>query len=104
MQSIETKFIPATNHKCSRIKAASSGGLSVTLGWEDALNADQNHQRAAKTLILKYGWDHHAWFSGGLKHGGQVFVCAVYCEALALNSEQDDWASKSPRTGDGKKA
>lgn len=89
MQSIETRFIAPASVKGSRIKAVASGGASITLSWDDALNTDANHDAAARALILKMGWnDRGIWHSGGLKHGGNVYVCAqndhYYSTALEI--------------------
>lgn len=77
MQSIETRFIAPASVKGARIKAIASGGAFITLSWDDALNTDANHDAAAHALILKMGWnDRGIWHSGGLKDGGNVYVCA----------------------------
>ena len=39
-QSITTYFLAPTNVRGSRIKARASGGTSVTLHWDHAMNAD----------------------------------------------------------------
>lgn len=56
MKAIETKFIPATNVKGSRVKATEPDGKSVTLSWEHGLNSMQNHQAAAVALCRKMKW------------------------------------------------
>lgn len=61
-QSIHTYYLPATNVKGSRVKASAEAG-SVTLSWDDSLNTDENHMRAARTLADKYEWGGN-WVGG----------------------------------------
>jgi hypothetical protein len=83
MQAITTKFLGASNYRGSRVKASCDGG-TITLGWDDALNSEDNHVAAARALITKLGWFHDAtrgdrygdWFSGWTPNGW-VFVCTV---------------------------
>jgi hypothetical protein len=62
-QSILTKYIGPTNSRGSRVKAVQSGWHSdkrtnsITLHWDDALNSDQNHAKAAKALADRLGWN-----------------------------------------------
>lgn len=55
-QIIKTKFLGATNNRGSRVKAISSAG-SVTLEWNHAVNATDNHINAIRALHTKLGWD-----------------------------------------------
>lgn len=55
-QAIVTKFFGPTNHRGSRIKATAQAG-SVTVGYDHALNAEDNHLAAATALAAKYGWE-----------------------------------------------
>jgi len=72
MQTITTKFLPATDHKDGRIKAINSFGTSsVTLSWDDSLNVEQNHILAAQALAKKLGWA--GKFVGGGTKDGFVF-------------------------------
>ena len=66
MQAIITKFIPCTNHRESRVKAICEAG-SLTLGWDHALNVEENHQRVAEALQTKLGWagGHYGRLVGG---------------------------------------
>jgi len=54
-QAIVTKYLCPTNHKCARIKAYADAG-AVTISWDHALNVEDNHYAAAKSLADKYGW------------------------------------------------
>lgn len=57
MQSITTKYLPATDTKGSRIKAtASGGGGSVTVGYRSELSNDENRIEAVRKLCNKLGW------------------------------------------------
>lgn len=53
MQAITTKYISPTNHKGSRVKAECERG-QITIDWDDALNATENHIAACKALRLKF--------------------------------------------------
>lgn len=76
MQAIVTRYFGPSNVKGSRIKAIASAG-SVTLHYDDSLNLDQNHCRAAEALANKFGWSSYGtWHGGGLPNSGdQVWVC-----------------------------
>lgn len=71
MQAIQTKFIPCTNTRPSRIKAWAECG-SITLSWDHALNVDENHTKVANALCEKLGWTlpHYGKLIGGSLPGG----------------------------------
>lgn len=72
-QAIVTKFLGPTNSRPARIKATAAAG-SHTMPWDYSLNADANHQKAARLLVEKLGWDGE-WTAGGLPdESGCVFV------------------------------
>ena len=72
-QAIETKFLPWTNHRPSRVKAFCQAG-SVTMSWDHNLNVDNNHIAAAKALAQRLGWD-GIWYGGSSPSGkGSVFI------------------------------
>lgn len=84
MQAIQTKFMGPTNTRGSRIKATAAAG-SITLGWDHALNSEQNHVAAARALCQKFGWVpkpgenyHTPTHSGQLKDGSYVHVFLPY--------------------------
>ncbi len=60
MQAIQTKYLGPTNFRGSRVKAMAQSG-SVTVGWNDAYDTDDNHRNAALTLAKRLGWDHWTW-------------------------------------------
>jgi hypothetical protein len=56
MQTITTKYLGATNHRGSRIKATTSSGISKTVSYDDELNAIPNHKRAVHKLNEQLNW------------------------------------------------
>ena len=75
MQAIETKYLGPTNFRGARIKATAQAG-SITVGWDHALNVEENHDAAARAFILRYGW-HGSWIRGAApSNRGNVYVCA----------------------------
>jgi hypothetical protein len=77
MQAIQTKFIPCTNTRGSRVKAWAEAG-SITVSWDHALNVDENHAEAARQLRKKLHWDlnYGAMVGGALPqpNAGYAFV------------------------------
>ena len=87
MQAIQTKFIPATNTRGSRIKATCARG-SAQFAYPHELNQSDVHQWAAKELckrfaaqdVKQYGtpMEKNPWIwptvCGGLKDGTEVHV------------------------------
>lgn len=65
MKAIQTKYLPCTNNRGSRVKAYAHGGCQVTISWDDALGIEENHDNAARALIAKY-----EWASVGIVHSG----------------------------------
>jgi hypothetical protein len=56
MKAIRTTYIGPGNVKGSRVTARDSDGNRVTLTWDPALNADDNHRAAAYALRDKMKW------------------------------------------------
>ena len=73
-QAIQTKYLGPSNTRGSRVKAWSQAG-SITLVWDYALNADENHRTAARMLARKLDWK-GVWSGGGLPDQGYAFVQA----------------------------
>ena len=78
MQSIKTKYLPATNNLGRRIKVVTSGGLKYThkLGSEYALHCEDEtivmtHHEAVRALVdhYKLDWDISTLCCGGLGPG-----------------------------------
>lgn len=72
MKTIETKFVPATNHKSSRIKATEPDGISVTLSWDHSMSDEENHDRARAALCDRLGWN--GPMIGGHTKRGMIWV------------------------------
>ena len=72
-QAIETKYLRATNVTGERIRASAWGG-SVTVGYDYALDAQDNHRAAADALIAKMGWTGTYAQGGNAKGTGYYFV------------------------------
>jgi len=71
-QAIVTKYLGPSNVRGSRVKATAQAG-SLTLNWDDALNAGDNHRIAAHALARKFKWS-GAWVGGGLPSGENAWV------------------------------
>ena len=91
MQAIHTKYIPATNHRGSRIKATCERG-SITISHDTGLSDDDSHKLAAAMLQKRFAAEDHKQYGtphaenpwmrptvmGGLPGGGNAHV---YLEA-----------------------
>lgn len=53
MQAILTKYLPATNFKCSRIKATCERG-SVVVSYDSSYSDQRAHEIACERLIDKF--------------------------------------------------
>lgn len=75
MQSIFTKYLPATNTKGARIKAQASGSkLSLTRPYDYEADAHGNHLLAAQALAKRLNWS-GTWVEGSDRGGrGNVYV------------------------------
>ena len=72
--TIQTKWHGPTNFRGSRVTAYTCNGHRLTLSWDDALNADENHMAAAKALTANMEWDGE-WVGGAsADNKGYVFV------------------------------
>lgn len=96
MQAIQTKYLPATNVRGSRIKATCERG-SITIPYPHDLSGEWVHRRAADELIgrfceedsRKYGtgtgsnpWN-RPYVSGGLPDGSYAHVFVNDAEETA---------------------
>lgn len=76
MQAITVKYLPATNHRGSRLKAECEAG-SLTIDYPHELNHSDVWQAAADALVKKLGWtdpNYGKLVGGQIKDGRYVFV------------------------------
>ncbi len=66
MKAIKTKYIGATNYRCSRVSASDEDGNRIVLTWCHNLNGEENHRAAAYALRDKMGWKGEL-ITGGLR-------------------------------------
>ena len=64
MISIQTKYIPATHTKGSRIKAYTSSGFTATIPYPHAESYELAHFEAVKALVAKHQLE-HPWRTHG---------------------------------------
>lgn len=77
MCAIQVRYLPATTHKGSRMKAFEKYGNSVTLPYDHAFGDTANAREAADSLIEKMNLDAVISGSGILPNGDYVFtLCA----------------------------
>lgn len=71
MIAIQTKYLPATNSRGSRIKAFTSTGMSVTVPFSHELSGDRVYFSAVEALVAKYklAWDISRMRCGEVKNG-----------------------------------
>ena len=82
MQTIETKYHGPTNTRVSRISATASGCRKrVTVSYDHALNAENNHKAAALKLREALNWTGR--YIGGDTQTGMVFVHAQSSYVIA---------------------
>jgi hypothetical protein len=53
MQAIQTKYLPATNSRGSRIKASCERG-SITIPYPHELSGDEVHREAVRQLLERF--------------------------------------------------
>ena len=53
MKGVQTKYLPTTDHKCSRIKAWAEGWGSVTISYPHEYSNEVAHYQAVKALMAK---------------------------------------------------
>lgn len=73
LQAITTTFRGPTNHRGARIIAKAQAGR-LTLPWDHDLDVQENHERAAKAFVEKFGW-FGVWATGANYDGSRVHVC-----------------------------
>lgn len=75
-QSIQTKFIPCSNTRGSRVKATTSSGLSATVSFDHGLRSEEAHWEAVKALLAKHdlNWGDKFAIGSSIDGKGYVFV------------------------------
>lgn len=68
-QAIQTKYHGPGNVRGATISARCDAGR-ITLGWDHALNSHENHEAAARALMVKLGWPDD--IQGGALHDGTL--------------------------------
>lgn len=77
LQAITTKYLGPTNHRGSRI-VARAYARRITVAWDHALDVEENHTRAAMTLVLELGWGPaNHWVGGSLPDGTGYAFCRL---------------------------
>lgn len=74
LQTITTKFIPATNTKGSRIAVTTGAGKRKYYPWDYSLGIEANHIEACRNMVEFMGWDFGQNMIGGSTETGYVFV------------------------------
>lgn len=97
MQAIQTKYFGPGNVRGSRFRAACDAG-TITVPYDHALNAEDNHRAAAAALAKKLGWtspEYGKLVCGGLPDGtfAHVFVPLVIGEKYRITART--WWPKS---------
>jgi hypothetical protein len=77
MKAIQTTFHGPTDTRGSRI-TATAGSNRVTLSYDHALDADENHDAAALALCEKLGWNQHHLMRGTLENARHQSIGNVY--------------------------
>jgi hypothetical protein len=62
-QAITTRYLGATNHRGSRVKAYAQAGTK-TIPWDHALDPEDNHRAAAEALANDRRWLEPRAYSG----------------------------------------
>lgn len=64
MKAIRTRYSGPTNTRGSRFTATDSDGNKATISYDYALDAEQNHEKAAYTLMKKMDWSNELLCGG----------------------------------------
>lgn len=65
MQAIETKYIPATNTRPSRIKATCARGCAI-ISYPQGLTTTPSHVAAADELVARFIWEDQKKYGTGV--------------------------------------
>ena len=92
MIAIQTKYLGATNHRGSRIRAFTCNGHSKTINYDNGLNTDGAHFEAVKALCTDLGWSGQM-VQGGTKDGS---VWVWLPRELLARTVPDVWTVEGP--------
>lgn len=80
LRAIRTKYLGATNHRGSRVKAQLIGYNDAqsrkTVYWDHSINVVANHAAAAAALAKQVGWDWPADTKCIEDFDGYIFVAS----------------------------
>ena len=96
MKAIITKYVGPSNTRGSRVIASDEDGNKVTVGYDSALNSEQNHINAAVLLAKKMKWRGKMAF-GHLKNN-MVFVFIDDRTTMEGAGAEDEERGMSGRT------
>lgn len=105
-QAILTKYIGPTNHRGARVRAWCQAG-SIMMPWDDGLDVDGNHDRAAHRLASQFRWldsKGTRLVGGGLPDGtGNAYIVTGRLPSLVPDDSEDselfgDTISSEPPT------
>ena len=79
MKAIQTRYLPCTDHRGSRIKASAEGVKSLTIGDPHELDLPGAHEKAAQALADRQAKDHGGGWQlplagGALPNGDWAWV------------------------------
>lgn len=73
-QAIITKYLGPTETKGARVKAKAYAG-NITINWDDGLDVNENHYKAALALCEKLEWRAGELIGGGMPDNtGNVYL------------------------------
>lgn len=76
MATIQTKWLPPSNRRGSRIKATSRHRAGAMYrSCDDGLRIDENHEAAAKAMLERNEWTGD-WVGAQNQDGSYTWVCA----------------------------
>lgn len=74
MMTIFTRYRGPTNMRGSRVTATTPNGLRATVPWDHALDADDNHDAAARKLAHAIEGMVRVWIRGYGRDGERVYI------------------------------
>lgn len=74
MQAIQTKYLPATNYRGSRVKATCERG-SITIDYPHELSGDAVHIAAADALVARFVKEDAARYGTKVNPWSRTRVC-----------------------------